>query len=235
MSNGTSGFPPAPANPDLTQPLRTAAAGNPDLTAPLRTPAAGNPDLTAPLRPGAAGNPDMTMPLRTGAAGNPDMTMPLSTAASNGDFDRTMPVGPAGGDLTAPMNLGGRGAGDMTLPVNLATATNIDSTMPVNYVPTQPDRSSAQRNQGGQLYSSTGGYPALEMPVPSNDPVENSGSLTGHILAQGWHDAKVDQRRGNLKVVVAMLIVLGLLVAVSLVFVLTVGSSFSDMLKGVTG
>ncbi|WP_203748740.1 hypothetical protein [Actinoplanes cyaneus] len=194
MSNGIPGFPPAPANPEMTQPLRTAA-------------------------------------------GNPDMTMPLTSAAMNGDFDRTTPLNLAGGnaDLTMPVNLAAPGTSDMTLPVNLAAATNIDATMPVNYIPTQHSPASAQRNAGGQVYSSTGGHPAIDMTMPVGDPVENSGSLTGHILAQGWHDAKVDQRRGNLKVVIAMLIVLGLLVAVSLVFVLTVGSSFTDLLKGTAG
>ncbi|KUL39089.1 hypothetical protein ADL15_10520 [Actinoplanes awajinensis subsp. mycoplanecinus] len=68
--------------------------------------------------------------------------------------------------------------------------------------------------------------------MPVSNPAENSGSLTGHILAQGWYDAPVEQRRGNLKVILAMLIVLGVLVTVSLVFVFTVGSSFTDMLTG---
>ena len=57
----------------------------------------------------------------------------------------------------------------------------------------------------------------MTMPVVT-DPVENSGSLTGHILAQGWRDEIVDRRRGNVKVAIAMLVVLGLLVTVSLVF-----------------
>ncbi|MFC3993592.1 hypothetical protein [Actinoplanes siamensis] len=162
----------------------------------------------------------MTQPVRLGAD-HPDLTMPLTTAAANGDIDRTMPV-----------NLAALGNSDLTMPVNLATATNIDATMPVNYVPTQPGPNSPHRSQSGQVYSGTGGYPSIDMTMPVSDPLENSGSLTGHILAQGWHDAPVDQRRGNLKVVLAMLIVLGLLVAVSLVFVLTVGSSFTHMLGG---
>ena len=65
-----------------------------------------------------------------------------------------------------------------------------------------------------------------------NAAVENSGSLTGHILAQGWRDEVVDRRRNNLKVAVAMLVVLGLLVTVSLVFLLTAGSAFTDMISG---
>ncbi|MDR6323970.1 hypothetical protein [Actinoplanes couchii] len=87
---------------------------------------------------------------------------------------------------------------------------------------------------GGTVYS-TGGYPAIETTMPVNiDPVENSGSLTGHILAQGWYDAPTEQRRSNLKVVVAMLVVLGLLVTVSLIFVFTAGDAFTDFLGGLT-
>jgi len=74
----------------------------------------------------------------------------------------------------------------------------------------------------------------MTMPVSMN-PVENSGSLTGHILAQGWRDEVIDRRRGNLKVAIAMLIVLGLLVTVSLVFLLTAGDAFSGMVKGLFG
>ena len=81
-------------------------------------------------------------------------------------------------------------------------------------------------------------HPAdMTMPVPMNfnAAVENSGSLTGHILAQGWRDEIVDRRRSNFKVVVTMLIVLGLLVTVSLIFLFTAGNAFSDMIKGMLG
>ena len=72
----------------------------------------------------------------------------------------------------------------------------------------------------------------MTMPVNTN-AMENSGSLTGHILAQGWRDEIVDRRRSNLKVAVAMLVVLGLLVTVSLVFLLTAGNAFTDRISGV--
>jgi hypothetical protein len=82
--------------------------------------------------------------------------------------------------------------------------------------------------------STAPGYDVIDMTVPvsMNAAVENSGSLTGHILAQGWRDEVVDRRRNNLKVAVAMLVVLGLLVTVSLVFLLTAGSAFTDMISG---
>lgn len=77
-----------------------------------------------------------------------------------------------------------------------------------------------------------GDHPAIDTTMPvSTNPVENSGSLTGHILAQGWRDEIVDRRRSNLKVAVAMLVVLGLLVTVSVVFLLTAGNAFTDMIS----
>lgn len=98
-------------------------------------------------------------------------------------------------------------------------------TTPVNPVPEQ--------RGPGTVYS-TGGYPSIDMTMPVSDPLENSGSLTGHILAQGWYDAPVEQRRSNVKVVVAMLAVLGLLVTVSLIFVFTAGDAVTDMIKNLT-
>lgn len=92
-----------------------------------------------------------------------------------------------------------------------------------------------QRGQAGGTVYGTGGYPSIDTTMPVNiDPVENSGSLTGHILAQGWYDAPTEQRRSNLKVVIAMLVVLGLLVTVSLAFVFTAGDAFTDFLGGLT-
>jgi hypothetical protein len=90
-----------------------------------------------------------------------------------------------------------------------------------------------QQRHIGTLYG-TGGYDVIDMTMPVNtNSMENSGSLTGHILAQGWRDEIVDRRRSNLKVAVAMLVVLGLLVTVSLVFLLTAGNAFTDMISGV--
>ena len=72
------------------------------------------------------------------------------------------------------------------------------------------------------------------MPVSTN-AVENSGSLTGHILAQGWDHGPDTNRRSNTKVAVAMLIVLVVLVGASLLFLLTFGSDFSDWINGIFG
>jgi hypothetical protein len=63
--------------------------------------------------------------------------------------------------------------------------------------------------------------------------VENSGSLTGHILSQGWDQGADTGRRSNLKVVAAMLVVLAALIGISLLFLATAGSAFSDWINGI--
>ncbi len=93
----------------------------------------------------------------------------------------------------------------------------------------------AQQRLSGTLYGASG-YSSIDMTMPVlTNAVENSGSLTGHILAQGWRDELVDRRRANVRVVIAMLVVLGLLVTVSLVFLLTVGDAFSTIFRGASG
>ncbi|MFB9357526.1 hypothetical protein [Actinoplanes nipponensis] len=86
----------------------------------------------------------------------------------------------------------------------------------------------------GTVYGGLADYAPADMTMPVTiNPVENSGSLTGHILAQGWRDGPDTQRRSNVKVVVAMLVVLLVLVGVSVLFLFTVGDAFSDMVGGV--
>ncbi|MEU4218460.1 hypothetical protein [Actinoplanes sp. NPDC026623] len=97
----------------------------------------------------------------------------------------------------------------------------------------QPAAVPQQRGQG-TVYGGLAEYAPADMTMPvSINPVENSGSLTGHILAQGWRDGPETQRSSNVKVIVAMLVVLLLLVGVSLAFLFTVGDAFSDMIGGV--
>ncbi|WP_127544870.1 hypothetical protein [Actinoplanes sp. OR16] len=126
---------------------------------------------------------------------------------------------------------------DMTQPVQ--TGMSYGAQPPTTPVPNGVPQ---QRADGAGTVYSTGGYPSIgdsysasDMTMPvSMDAAENSGSLTGHILAQGWQDASVDQRRSNFKVVIAMLAVLGLLVTISLIFVLTAGDALTDMLNGLS-
>lgn len=97
----------------------------------------------------------------------------------------------------------------------------------------QPATVPQQRGEG-TVYGGLADYAPADMTMPvMTNPMENSGSLTGHILAQGWRDAPEAQRRSNVKVVVAMLVVLVVLVGVSLLFLFTVGDAFSNMIGGV--
>ncbi|MCY1137331.1 hypothetical protein OWR29_04910 [Actinoplanes sp. Pm04-4] len=119
------------------------------------------------------------------------------------------------------------------VPTEAATRVSDVPAYPPGFDPEPTIAVPPQRPMPGTVYG-TGGYETIDATMPvSTNPVENSGSLTGHILAQGWRDEVIDRRRGNLKVAVAMLVVLGLLVTVSVVFLLTAGSSFSDWLGGV--
>ena len=178
------------------------------------------------IPPTAGGLPAYTVPPATN--GNPDATAPIRVgdpAATAGPFGSTSgrPADAEPGHHTGAHP--GRPSGH---PYGGASSGAAPS-YPPGF---DPSRTVAVPQQGldGTLYG-TGGYEMIDTTMPvSTNPVENSGSLTGHILAQGWRDEIVDRRRGNLKVAVAMLVVLGLLVTVSVIFLLTAGSSFSEML-----
>ena len=150
------------------------------------------------------------------------------------------PVTPSNPQAMPPANpFGVGGPAPATQPFGVNPASTAQVTPPPAYPPEfDPAATSAvpqQRGLGGTVYG-TGGYPSIDTTMPvSTNPVENSGSLTGHILAQGWHDEIVDRRRSNLKVAIAMLVVLGLLVTASVVFLLTAGSAFTDMISGLFG
>jgi hypothetical protein len=163
-----------------------------------------------PTIPGSSGLPTYTVPP---AAGKQAATPPPSPFGFGGPAPATQPFGPKTPTV------------QVSPPPAHPVADDPAATMAV------PQQRTEQRGPG-TVYG-TGGYEQIEMTMPvSTNPVENSGSLTGHILAQGWRDEIVDRRRSNLRVAIAMLVVLGLLVTVSLVFLLTAGSDFTDMVKG---
>ena len=98
-----------------------------------------------------------------------------------------------------------------------------------------PGQGGPQQQRGeGTVY---GAQPSpIDMTVPvSMNAMENSGSLTGHILSQGWDRGVDTHRRSNVKVGIAMLVVLLVLVGVSVLFLLTAGDAFTDMISGVFG
>ncbi|GAA3760831.1 hypothetical protein GCM10022225_53020 [Plantactinospora mayteni] len=80
----------------------------------------------------------------------------------------------------------------------------------------------------GTVYGGPEGH--LTVSMPSNQ-LENSGSLTGHILAQGWTDTPT-QKTNTGKVVLVLLIGLGILVAVGVLVVFLVGDVFSSLFDG---
>ncbi|MEO3748494.1 hypothetical protein [Plantactinospora sp. B5E13] len=84
---------------------------------------------------------------------------------------------------------------------------------------------------GGTVYGGAAGTSTSAM----RDQVENSGSLTGHILAQGWADTPTQQSNNNKKVVLVLLVGLAFLVAVGLLVVLLVGDSFNSLFGGLLG
>ncbi|TDC69890.1 hypothetical protein E1193_30230 [Micromonospora sp. KC606] len=66
---------------------------------------------------------------------------------------------------------------------------------------------------------------------PAGNPVENSGSLTGHILAQGWTDNPAAEKSRTARVVVVLATALALLVAMGVLVVLLAG----DAMNGLVG
>jgi hypothetical protein len=86
----------------------------------------------------------------------------------------------------------------------------------------------AQGQRTGRLYGQqeepefvTGGYPAATL--------ENSGSLTGHILAQGRTDG-IPVKRGYAKVGLFLAVGLGVLVGIGVLVVLFVSNSITGLL-----
>jgi hypothetical protein len=163
----------------------------------------------------------------------PAYTMPA--AGSSGQYGT-----PASGGTGSPSyGLGASGAtrqpfGGSAAQVSTPPARPVTyGSRPGGSSPGQPTVVPQQRGEG-TVYGGLADYAPADMTMPVNvNPVENSGSLTGHILAQGWRDGPENQRRSNVKVVVAMLVVLLVLVGVSLLFLFTVGDAFSDMIGGV--
>jgi hypothetical protein len=91
-----------------------------------------------------------------------------------------------------------------------------------------------QRGQG-TVYGRTGGHPAVDMTMPVSAPLENSGSLTGHILAQGWHETPETSKNSNVKVAVIMLLVILGLIGMSVLFLVTAGDAVSGLFRGLFG
>jgi hypothetical protein len=82
----------------------------------------------------------------------------------------------------------------------------------------------------GTAYAGTDGPGFATVSLPQSS-VENSGSLTGHILAQGWAEDAPSTRSSNTRVLIVLGAALGVLIAISLVVVFLA----NDALSGLTG
>ncbi|WP_139337909.1 hypothetical protein [Micromonospora avicenniae] len=75
------------------------------------------------------------------------------------------------------------------------------------------------------------GFTTIALP---NNAVENSGSLTGHILAQGWADTPTPTERSRTtRVVIVLATSLGLLVVISVLLVLVAGDAVDGLIGNV--
>lgn len=79
-------------------------------------------------------------------------------------------------------------------------------------------------------YGGTDGPGFTTVSLPGH-PAENTGSLTGHILAQGWSEDSRTTRSSTRRVVIVLAASLGLLVAISVLVVLLA----DDAVSGLTG
>lgn len=70
------------------------------------------------------------------------------------------------------------------------------------------------------------------MSLPVRRDVENTGSLTGHILAQGWSDETPHSHSTTARLLLGLLIGLGVLVTIGLLVVAGVGGVFSTLMGG---
>ncbi|GAA0921803.1 hypothetical protein [Virgisporangium aurantiacum] len=90
------------------------------------------------------------------------------------------------------------------------------------------------RNVGGPA-SNQGYYPNQQQPAfQAPNPVESSGSLTGHILGQGRADTPTPKSR-TAKVVIILAVVLVVMVLLGLLAATLFNDMISDLLGGALG
>jgi hypothetical protein len=93
-------------------------------------------------------------------------------------------------------------------------------------------RGPGEAGRPGTVYGGPGtdGPGFATVHLPAGNPLENSGSLTGHILAQGWTDTPSAQRSSTARVVIVLAASLGLLVAISVLVVLMANDALGGFL-----
>lgn len=163
--------------------------------------------LPAPLFPAPAAGPSFP-PARAATPGTPDGALPSWAAAPV-----SAPPPPVVPAPALP-----------TWPPPATPARDADTTRPVRPQPAGPDL-------GTTAYGGTDGPGFATVSFPQGNPLENSGSLTGHILAQGWSEESPAARAGNTKVIIVLAVAMTMLIAISLLVVFLA----NDALSGLTG
>ncbi|MEU4565812.1 hypothetical protein [Micromonospora sp. NPDC023956] len=109
--------------------------------------------------------------------------------------------------------------------------------LPSNGIPAAPatgndaDDRAGTSARSGTVYggSVTEGPGFATVALPTGNPVENTGSLTGHILAQGWADTPTERPR-TARVVIVLAASLALLVAISVVVALMANDAMGGLM-----
>ncbi|GIM86973.1 hypothetical protein Sar04_37090 [Salinispora arenicola] len=232
--------PPEPALPPEPFVPDPAPAPVPPVPGPPPTPPAPGPQPPGPVPPPPAPpGPPPPVPPPPGPTPVPPFPPPPMTS----------------GDVSGPPPLAGRAIIPTPGPVPAPRTEATLSTAPTASVPA-PSASSARtqifpasRANGDQqrpgtghrgryegdlsgLYGAGSGLSTVAFPA---DPVETSGSLTGHILAQGWTETPAEERSSNTRVVVALAVSLGLLVMIGVVVALIANNALDGLFGNLSG
>jgi hypothetical protein len=102
-----------------------------------------------------------------------------------------------------------------------------------------PHSTPGLRDLGGPSASGAGNpnayYPGQQQPhFPAPNPMESSGSLTGHILSAGRADAPTPKSR-TARVVIIMVVVLAVVVGLGFLAATVFNDFLSGLLGGITG
>lgn len=173
-------------------------------TASVSAPPAGRASGAAPSAPTSG----------AGWAGAPVSAPPVVPAPA-------LPVWPPSTTGTAPATVRGT---DTTRPTTPSTAGRATAAV-------RRGRPDAGTDLAGTVYGSGEGPGFATVAMPAN-AVENSGSLTGHILAQGWADTPADRPRTT-RVLLVLAASLGLLVAISVLVVLLANNALDGLMGDV--
>jgi hypothetical protein len=169
------------------------------------------------------------------SAGRPATATPATTSSPAGS---TWTGSTAGGSSAGGSTAGGSSAAgapsagaSATYPTTTSNHTEHAMDLPPGVVyPT------AVPQQRGTVYGGNAGElnaGDMTMMVPGYNAAENSGSLTGHILAAGWAaETPLQEKNSNKKVMIVLAVILAVLLGVSVVMLFVANDFISGLLKG---